>query len=415
MVSTAELAAFATDVSYEGLPEAIREAAKLRTLDAVGVAVASVGAGPTDAVRRAVSVQNATGRSRLWGSDLGASPPDAALYNAGLVEAGNGPVFLAPTLASASDSVAAVLAAAEARSATGEDVLAGLSVAHEVRGELAWNAPVDGFHPSTHGAVAAAAGVGRAMGLSREKLEDAVGLAATQATLAAGGGYVDTLAAGTGALTAVYACLLAEGGVEGPDPLGDPDGWEAVVGPFDLDLDPGCERVQDAALLPHDAHPYAQTAVEAAVDLAEEAALDPAEVERVRVETFADAAPELDATTVAAALVDRELPARPDERADLRPVADAVSVDADAALTERAGRGEVPARVVVECRDGAVHEVERAWFTGHPAAPASWGVVEEKFHAVVGDRYGVDRRADVVETVRGLEAETAAELTRLLD
>ena len=417
MASTAELAAFAADVTYGGLPEDVREAVKRRVLDAVGVGVASVGVGPTDAVRRAVSVQNATGRSRLWGSDLGASPPDAAMYNAGLVAAGNGAVFLAPTVVSASDSVAAVLAAAEARSATGEDVLAGLAVAHEVRGELAWNAPADGFHPSTHGAVASAAGVGRAMGLSRQRLADAVGLAAARATLSVGGGDVDPLAAGTGALTAVYACLLAEGGVEGPatDPIGDPDGWPAIVGPFDLDFDPGCERVRDAAVLPYDAHPYAQTALEAAVDLAAEAALDPAAVEAVRVETFADAVPELEATAVAAALVDRDLPVRPGDRADLRPVADAVAVRADEDMTERAGRGEAPARVVVECRAGAVHEAERRWFTGHPAAPADWGLVEEKFHAKVGDRYGEGRRADVVETVRGLEAETAAELSRLLD
>lgn len=415
MTSTQAVADFATEVTYEELPEGVREAAKLRALDAVGVGVASVGVGPTDAVRQAVSVQNATGRSRLWGSELSASPPDAAMYNAGLVAAGNGAVFLAPTPAAVGDGVAAVLAAAEARSATGEDVLAGLAVAHELRGELAWNVPVDGFHPATHGAVAAAAGVGRTMALAPDVLADAVGLAGIHATLAVGDGETDPLAAGTAALTGVYACLLAEGGVDGPDPLGDPGGWPDLVGPFDLDLDPGCERVEDAALLLHDAHPYAQTAVEAAIDLADDAAVDPADVEAVRVETFADAAPVVEPTAVAAALVDRSLAVRPDDRADLRPVAEGVEVTEREELTERAERGEVPARVVVECRDGAVHEADRQWFTGHPARPASWGTVEEKFHAVVGDRYDADRRTAIVETVRGFEAETAAELSRLLD
>jgi len=414
MASTAEIAEFATDVSHGGLPESVRAAAKRRVLDAVGVGVAGVGAAQTDAVRRAVSVQNASGRSRLWGSDLGASPPDAAMYDAGLVASGNGAVFLAPALVGVGDCVAAVLAAAEARSATGEDVLAGLAVAHEVRGELAWNAPLDGFHPATHGAVAAAAGVGRAMGLGRETLASAVGLAATRATLAVGGAD-DPVATGTGALTAVYACLLAESGVEGPDPLGADDGWRAVVGPFDLDLDPGCERVADAAVLPYDAHPYAQTAVQAAIELAADAALDPADVETVRVETFADAADVLEAGAVAAALVDRELPVRPEVRADLRPVVDAVEVRATDGATERAETGEVPARVTVECRGGTVHEVDRAYFTGHPAEPASWGTVEEKFHAVAGGRYDADRRTEIVDIVRGLEAESATELLRLLD
>lgn len=414
MTSTEELAAFATEVSYDDLPGAVREGVKRRVLDAVGVGLAAAGDPLTDAVRRAVSVQNATGRSRLWGSELSASPSDAAMYDAALVASGNGAVFLAPTLATAGDGVAAVLAAGEARSANGEDVLAGLAVAHEVRGELAWNVPVDGFHPASHGAVAAAAGVGRTMDLASDALANAVGLAATQATLSVGDA-TDPLAAGTAAQTAVYACLLADGGVEGPDPLGDPDGWAAHVGSFDLDLDPGCERVEDAALLPYAVHPYAQTTVEAAVDLAEDAALDPADVESVQVETFADAVPEVDPRAVAAAIVDRDLPARPGDRADLRPVAEAVAVDATDGLTARTADGEVPARVVVECRDGAVHEADRQWFTGHPAEPASWGAVEEKFHAVVGDRYGIDRRTEIVDTVRGLEAESAAELSRLLD
>ena len=414
MTSTEELAAFATEVSYDALPGAAREAVKRRVLDAVGVGLGAVGDHPTDAVRRAVSVQNATGRSRLWGSELSASPSDAAMYDAALVASGNGAVFLAPTLASAGDGVAAVLAAGEARSANGEDVLAGLAVAHEVRGELAWNVPVDGFHPASHGAVAGAAGVGRTMDLAPDVLANAVGLAATQATLSVGG-EADPLAAGTAAQTAVYACLLADGGVEGPDPLDDPEAWAAHVGPFDLDLDPGCERVEDAALLPYAVHPYAQTAVEAAVELAGDAALDPADVESVRVETFADAVPEVDPRAVAAALVDRDLPARPGDRADLQPIAETVAVEATEDLTSRAAEGEVPARVVVECRDGAVHEADRQWFTGHPADPATWGTVEEKFHAVVGDRYDAERRTEIVDTVRGLEAESAAELTRLLD
>jgi 2-methylcitrate dehydratase len=417
MVSTAELAAFGADVTHEGLPDDVREAVKRRVLDAVGVGVGAAGdgAGPTDAVRRAAPADGATGRSRPWGAEAKLPPADAAMYNAALLASGDGPTFLAPTPAPIGDVVAAVLAVAEARGATGEAVLAGLAAALEVRGELAWNAPLDEFHPATHGSVAATVGVGRTVGLSAEELADAVGLAATRATLAVGDGAFDPLAAGSGALAAVYAWLLAEGGADGPDAFADAGGWHDVVGEFDVDLDPGCERATDAALLPYDAHPYAQSAIEAAVDLAEDVALDPADVETVRVETFADAVSRLDATALAAALVDRELAVRPGERADLRPVIDAVETGAAADLTERAERGEVPARVVVECRDGAVHEADRQWFTGHPAAPASWGVVEEKFHERVGDRYDVDRRTDVVDTVRALEAETAAELSRLLD
>ncbi|WP_411715177.1 MmgE/PrpD family protein [Natronomonas sp.] len=415
MPSTAELAAFATDVTYDRLPTEIREAAKRRILDAVGIGIGSIGEGPTDAIRRTVTTQNVTGRSRLWGSDLSAAPPDAALYNGALVEVGNGAVFLAPTFGSAHGPAAAILAAAEARSVPGEAVLAGLAVAYEIHGELAWNAPIDDFHPATHSAIAAAAGAGRTMELDEEQLASAIGLAASRATLAVGDEEHAPLAVGTAALSAVYACLLAEGGVVGPESVESPDSWQDIVGPFDVDLDPGCERVTDAAFRPYDAHPYAQPAIEAAIDLSGDAALDPAEIDTVSVETFADAVPEIDSMALAAALVDRDVAVHPGDRADLEPVADAVELHAVAELDERAENGEVPARVIVTCVDGSVHEGARQWFTGHPATPESWGDVEEKFHALADSRYDPERRTKIVDTVRGLEAETAAELSRLLD
>ena len=71
--------------------------------------------------------------------------------------------------------------------------------------------------------------------------------------------------------------------------------------------------------------------------------------------------------------------------------------------------------MVVETRDGAVHEAELARSIGHPARPAARGIVEEKFHALADDRYGAERRTEMLDTVRWLEAETVAELPRLLD
>ena len=414
MTSTAALAAFAAGVSYDELPEAVREAAKRRVLDTVAVAIDSVGTSPTDGVRRTVATQNATGRSRLWGSELSASASDAAMYNGAVASAGNGTVFLAPSLGSATIPVAAVLTAAEARSVTGEEIIAGVAAAHEVHGELAWHAPLDGFHPATHGAIAAATGVGRALGFGTERLESAIGLAGGRGALAVDDEF-DPIVCGNATHSAVSSCLLAETGVVGPDAIAGPGGWHDLVGPFDLDLDPGCERVRDAAIRPYDAHPHAQSTLEAALDLAADVTLDPADIEAVAVETYPEAVEALDPVTLAAALVDRDATKRPAAREDLRPVAEVVDARVADDLRERAERGELPARVTVDCHDGATHEAEEKWFTGHPARAASWGTVEEKFHALAGDRYDTDRRADIVETVRGLEAETAAELTRLLD
>lgn len=414
MTSTAEVAAFAADVSYDGLPETTCEAAKRRVLDAVGVALGSRDDERTAPVRRAVPRVTTDG-CRLWGTTDASTASDAANHNATATAVGPGGVYLSPTLSAAYGPLAAVLAVAESRGVTGEETLAALAATQEIHGELALNAPLDEFHPASHGAIAGAAGVGRVLGLDAERIERAVGLAAGQALLAVGDDEYAALAVGASAATAAEAGLLAEAGAKSPDTLAGPGGWHDLVGPFDLDFDPGCERVRDAAVLPYDVHPYAQTAIAAAVDLASDAALDPADVDTVTVETFADAVPVVEPEAIAAALVDRELYRQPTARADLGPVAEAVETAADDGLTDRAAHGELPARVTVKLRDGAVHEVEHGRFDGHPAQPAPWGTVEEKFHALAGDRYDADRRADIVDTVRSLEAESATELALLLD
>lgn len=410
MASTATLAAFAAGVSYDRLPDSVRTASKQRVLDAIGAGVGATGRRATDAVRRAVAAQNVSGRSRLWGTALSASPSDAALYNATLLGAGNGAVFFSPTLASPTDSIAAVLVASEAYSSAGEDVLAGVAAACEIHGELSWNVPLDGFGPPTHSALAATAGVGRAIGLDADTVTSALDIVASRPSMASErASDFDAVAGGFAAQTAVNACILADSGVDGPVDTDD------CLGRADLDFDPGCDRVHDVAVLPYDVHPHAQAAIEVAIELTETRPFDPADIDSVRVETYDDAVAHVTPAAVAAALVDRELTRRPTDRVDLEPVAAVVSVESDDSLTDRFERGETPARVRVVRKEGESFEREQRWFTGHPAAPASWGVVEDKFDALASERYDEARRREILGTVSGLEAETAAELCRLLD
>ncbi|MEF8778829.1 MAG: MmgE/PrpD family protein, partial [Natronomonas sp.] len=287
--------------------------------------------------------------------------------------------------------------------------------AFELHGELAWHAPVDRLNPATHTAVAGAAGTGRVGGLDRTELENALGIAASRITLGIGDGTFGPIATGNAAAQGVYAYLLADGGVSGPDGLAAPNGWHDLVGPFDIDLDPGCERVLDAGVLPYDSHLYGQPTIEAAIDLATEVALDPADIESVTVETVEKAVGEIDSERVAAALVDRALSIHQGNRADLQPIADATTVSAIEGTREHSDIESLPTRVVVETYDGDVYEEMTEGFEGHPATPASWGTVEEKFHALAGDTYDRDRREEIVETVRGFEAESPTELARLLD
>jgi 2-methylcitrate dehydratase len=415
MTSTDEIAEFAAGVRYDRLPTDVRSETKRRILDAIGVGLKSHTAGRADAVGRALESENSRAASRLWGSTREAAPAWAALYNTVLAESGNSAVFLSPTLAAAYAPVAAVLAAAEATGTTGEETLAGLAVAHEIHGELAWNAPLDEFDRATHTAVAAAAGVGRATGLDATELRNAIGTTASRVTLSVGEEEFAPLSAGIATQNAVQACRLAESGVEAPDAIGGSDGWHGLVGPFDLDLDPGCERVGDAAVLPYDAHPHAQSAIEAAINLASETAIDPADIDSVTVETARNAVSEIDSERIAAALVDRELSIHRGGRADLDPIVEVTDIEVADETFEHTALGGVPARVTVGTHGEGVYEATVRRFSGHPAAPASWGLIEEKFNALAGEIYDRDRCEEIIETVRRFEAESPAELARLLD
>ncbi|MCQ4332624.1 MmgE/PrpD family protein [Natronomonas sp. F2-12] len=421
MTSTETIAEFVAEVTYDRLPEEVREAAKRRLLDGLAVGLGSHGDGPVAAIRDGLATDGNGGACRVWGSPSIADPSRAAMANAAAVAAGNGPVFPSSTPAPMGGSIAAALAAAEARGTAGEETIAGLAAALELRGELAWHAPLDGLHPATHTAVAAAAGAGRAAGLEEKELADAVGIAASRVTLGVGtenedgDGGLTPVATANAAAAGVKACSLAGSGVHGPDGFAAPNGWHDRLGPFELDFDPGCERVRDAATLPYDGGLYAQPAIEAAIDLASEIALDPADVESVAVETVGGEVPGVDAERIAAALVDRSLPIYRGDRADLSPIAEATSVSVADGASDRTDAGRIPARVAVETYDGGVYEATTERFEGHPAAPASWGLITEKFHALAGDRYDRDRREAIVGTVRGFEAESPAELARLLD
>jgi len=450
MTTTAELAGFAESVEYDGLPAEVREALKKRVLDAVGIAVAAVDAGPTEQVLETVTELASEGPCRLWGTDRSASPVGAAMYNTALVRYLDFmDSFLAPgETPHPSDNVAAVLAVAEAADRSGAELLASVGTAYEVQGELAWNAPVRdrGWDHVTHTVISAAVGAGHARGLDREALRNAVGIAGTahnalRVTRTGGINEWKGVASANAARNAVYSVVLADHGMEGPvDLFEGQKGWKQVVsGPFEVDLDPECGRVSDTMTKRYVAETYAQSAVEGIIELATEHDVPPEQVERVGLETFAGAAliigggegDRYEVTTkaqadhslpymLAAALLDREMTAdsyAPERirREDVQSLLRTVEVEEDPALTERFEDGLMPARIEVELADGSVHRVEKEAFEGHPTRPLSWDAVEQKFDRLTGDRYDDARREAIVATVRELESHDVAELVTLLD
>lgn len=448
VTTTHDLATFVLDTDYDDLSRDVRDALKRRVLDSIAIAVAAEAADPPAAVFRTVTDVEEGGPCTLWRRNRTASPVQAAMHNTALVRyLDYMDSFLAPgETPHPSDNLGAVVAAGEYADADGEDLLAGLAVAYEIQGELAWNAPVreKGFDHVTHTVISAAAGASKCLGLDREGIRNAVAIAGTghNALRVTRTGEINEwkgLASANAARNAVYSAILAKNGISGPNALFDGQkGWQDVIsGPFEIDPTPG-ERVHDVMTKRYVAETYAQSAVEGVIELAETEDVDPDDVAGIKLETFGGAkliigggegnryevetraqADHSLPYMLAAALIDRDLSLAQYERDrirrdDVQELLRVVDVTEDPDLTERFEAGELPAVIDVTMDDGTTYRVEKSAFRGHPTDPIGWEGLEAKFDAVAADHLDDERRDEMVETIRSLEDRGVSELTALL-
>jgi len=447
MTTTAELAEFVAETTYDELSEDTVDELEKRVLDSIGIAVGAMGEKPPEAVRGTIE-EMGDGDCTLWGGGS-ASPPDATMLNTAYVRyLDYMDSFLAPgETPHPSDNVAAAIVCGEYEDSTGTDLLTAIAIAYEVQAELAWNAPVRdrGWDHVTHTVISATAGASKLLGLDREETRSAIGIAGTahnalRVTRTEGISEWKGLASANAARNAVYSAMLAKNGVEGPKNLFEGQkGWKQIVsGEFDVDLSPG-ERVHDVMTKRYVAETYAQSAVEGIIELAEREDIDPDRVDSIHLDTFAGAkliigggeGSRYEVETkaqadhslpymLAVSLIDREMtnaqydPERI-RKDDVQELLRTVDVEEDEELTERFEAGEMPATIDVVMDDGTTYHVEKDDFAGHPNNSMSWEQVESKFERMTDRRYDEERQGDIIEAVRGLKNRDVTDIVRLLD
>lgn len=220
------LAAFATALRFEALPQAVVDKITLHTLDLLGVALAAV---PTDfggAVLRAVRALSEGGTATVVGSREPLPPPWAALVNGTLGHGLDYDDTHSTSVVHVSTSVVpAALAVAEACGADGQRTITALAAAMEANIRIGLAAPGAfhdrGFHPTgICGAYAATVAAGVLYGLSAAQLADALGLAGSQASgtfeFLTDGSWSKRLHPGWAAHSGIVAARLAAEGFRGP-------------------------------------------------------------------------------------------------------------------------------------------------------------------------------------------------------
>ena len=204
------------------LPPDIEASARLHFLDAVGVGLAATRRGP---VRELPSTVATTGPCTVLGADATTSPAEAALVNGTLIHSLEyDDTHTGSVMHGSSVLAPAVLAAAEDTGADGRQVIKAFAVGWEVLVRLGLASP-SGFQrvgfqgTSVAGPLAGALAVGLINGLDRERLADAIGVAASFAagnfTFLASGATSKAAQAGIAAQAAVSAVRLVGGGVTG--------------------------------------------------------------------------------------------------------------------------------------------------------------------------------------------------------
>ncbi len=181
------LADFAAGLRFEDIPQPVLRRAEDLFLDWFGSALAGKGARPVEAIARyAARMGPASGPSEVLISRSGSTPMFAAMVNAAAShfaeqdDVHNGSVFHPAAVI-----FPPVLAVAQANAASGRDLLVASVAGYEVGiriGEFLGRSHYRIFHTTaTVGTVAAAAAVGRLLGLSPKQMLDAFGSAGTQA------------------------------------------------------------------------------------------------------------------------------------------------------------------------------------------------------------------------------------------
>jgi len=411
------LGAWTASLGLERVPEDARQIARRCLVDLFAVCIGGTEHRISKQARTLALVEQAAGRAGLFGESQGASASGAAFANAVTAHAYD---FDDTCYAGITHGTAvigpAVLAAAEAAGADGRTMLEGFIAGSEVAyglGKATGNSVYfNGWWGTTvYGAIGAAAGAAKVLGLDARRTTDAIALATlgTGGMLSGLGTDAKPLTCGFAAQHGVRAALLAQMGADGPNQVIEGNRGFAEVfndGRFDTAplgrlgeiwslLDPGI------FVKPYPSCSASHAALEALGELVDTYGLTPGGIERVRIHV-----PHL----VAISLV-YDQPASPSEAQFSMPFLAACMIErrrvgvgeindgtlADAAiaaimakvqmieepdLTERSLAGEAGpecARVEILTTAGDTHERFNDVATGAPSKPMSDSALDGKF------------------------------------
>jgi 2-methylcitrate dehydratase PrpD len=446
-----DLLAFVHGLSLNDLPADVVDGARMCLLDALGCGLFGSGQTWSRILADEMAAEGSSGHSTVIGRQQRLSAPAAALCNGTAIHGFELDDLIAESITHpAACVIPAAIAAAEAVDAPGarllEAIVAGYEVMHRLGLALGTEPAKRGFHTTSLVApIACAVAASKVMGLSRDQLLSAAGLACSAASgiksFAAGhgGGMVKRLHLGRSAEAGVRMAQLASRGFLGP-PFGIDGrfGLLPVFGgagaqPEKLSRDLGQSwAMNDVWFKVYPIGGWIQSVVQLVVELRGAQPLAPNDVRSVEVgvshyaaQNNGEKAP-IDTMgaqysipyCVAVALTgDPRDPAcfAPDAVDDqvTRGLAGKVEIVVDPAV-EAVYPAQFGARVKLTLADGATSERSVMECHGTPADPCSGAEQLDKFRLLAGTRLPADAVADLARLVNIVASRSVRELTNPL-
>lgn len=303
---TAALVEFVAELRYAAIPDEARHYARRHLLDTVGVMIAGAGGDVASRAEAVLAAARPAGRIPVPGRARRADLIDAAFLGgtaAHGIELDDG--FRQGSVHPGCVVIPAALALGCARRSNGQALMEAIVAGYETVIAIGRACHPDlrqrGFHPTAVvGVFGAAAAAGKLGTLSRERLANAFGLAASSAgglfAFVNGGGDIKRLHAGHAAREGLQAALLAEQGVEGPPGVIETrDGFMQAFARADkaraVALPPAAPfGITDCYIKPYPCCRHIQPAVEALIGVLTDENIASDEVERIEVATYRIAA-----------------------------------------------------------------------------------------------------------------------------
>ncbi|MGH7143693.1 MAG: MmgE/PrpD family protein [Planctomycetota bacterium] len=416
-----EMVDFALNLKFDDLGRKTVREAKRRWLDSFACALGAWQAEPCRIIRSMLpTVKSAPGgTARMLGTRIQTTPEWAAFGSSALIRYMDfNDTYLSLEPAHPSDNIGAILAAADLADSSGQDAILATVIAYEIQCRLCDSASIRarGWDHVTYGVFSTTLAAGRLLGLTREQLLHAMGLAgvcgnALRLTRAGVISMWKGLAFANASRIGLLAVTMAKAGITGPAPIfsGDMGFCQQVSGPLDWTR-PGSDKrgflLTETMIKCVSAEYHSHPAVESCVELFDQ--IGGERPKEILVETFKAGVeiighgperwrPESRETAdhslpfiVGVTLKNGELrpefyeqPTREDPET-LRWV-DAVRVVEKPEYTTLYPKA-YPTNIIVTMADGRSFSKRVDLPLGHPERPASDEVLELKFRDLCGDK-----------------------------